>query len=164
MAPGKEGSKELSVLNKKTIFTLLYMGCQERDEKTPLSNQFVRVSEAFSVQPRTIRRVWRQIDANMEAHLVEQAESSPEFEFEAMEQLHDFWNRKLPIVIIPDHLFDSNKKGVVGRKKQFDRKALVELTVNASPNERGTYRSHAAALDISRSLSWKLVKQDDKSS
>ena len=66
----------------------------------------------------------KEIDANMEAHLAKQAESSPEFEFEAMEQLHAFWNRKLPIVMIPDHLFDSNKKGVVGREKQFDRKAL----------------------------------------
>ena len=131
---------------------MLFGTCQDGEIN---SKQFVRVAESFQVSVVTIRRVWRQTLENVEAHLMEQAETH-----NTIKKLHQFWTRTLPLTLFPDHVHNNKKKGVVGKKRKYDRSALVERALNAPPNQRGTERGLAAALDVSKTTARRLIKED----
>ena len=146
-----KGKKELTMSSRKSIFCMLY----DRSRAGRLSDeQKVRVATAFETSQTTVKRVFRKAISNMEAHL-ESEETNIN-----MEKLHLLSTHSLPLTEFPDHVFEPNKKGVVGRKRKYDRDALVELTENTPHNERGTYRNHASAVDVSAMTSWRMVNQE----
>ena len=146
-----KGKKEMTMSSRKAIFCMLYV----RSRHGRLSDeQKVRVASAFDTSDTTVKRIFRTAISNMRAHL------SSEETIENIERLHKLRTHSLPLVEFPDEVFDTDKKGTVGRKRKYDREALVELTENTPRNERGTYRNHAAALDVNAMTSWRMVNQE----
>ena len=108
MVNKKKGYKELTPEHRRSIFCMLFGMC--KDDKIT-RKQFVSVASSFQVGEATIRRVWRQSLENMEAHLLKQAES-----LNTIKKLHLFWTRTLPLKLFLDHVYESKKKGLVGKK------------------------------------------------
>lgn len=148
-----KGSKELTMSSRKGIFCLLFMGCSNGQIN---HGQIVRVATAFNVNRATVKRVWAQTLSNMEAHLLGEMVE----EMTTMELLHLLFIRKLNLSQFPDHVFNPNKKGVVGRKRVIDREAIVAATMEIPHNKRGTLRDHAAACNISHVSSWRMVNKE----
>ena len=140
-----KGYKELTLSDRRAIFSILYMTCKHGKVE---HGKKVRVAEQFNVHPRTVNRVWAETCSVMEAHLINEME---------LERLSLFDQRMLPIINFPDFVFDSAKKGNVGRKKVYDREVLGERLLNVPLNERGTYRNLASQLDISKDTAKSLV-------
>ena len=139
--------------SRKSIFCMLY----DRSKDGRVSDvQKVRVATAFDTSQTTVKRIFCTAISNMmmEAHL--QANET----VENMEKLHKLSTHSLPLVEFPDDVFETKKKGTVGRKRKYDREALVELTMNTPHNERGTHLNHAAAIGVSKTQSWRLVKEE----
>ena len=137
--------------SRKSIFCMLYDNSKEgriSDE------QKVRVARAFDTSKSSVKRIFRSSISNMRAHL-ESTETQ-----ENIEKLHILDSHKLPLTEFPDSCFAVNKKGVVGRKRKYDREALNELTENTPHNERGTHRAHGSALGVSAMTSWRIVNEE----
>ena len=126
---------------------MLWIGCKHGKCE---HGQKVKLALEFSVAPRTVSRVWDTILSVMEAHLTNNL---------MFPELEQFDSRMLPIRQFPDHVFDSLKKGVVGRKKTHDREVLAELALNVPVTERGTYRNLAAELKVSKNMVASLMKE-----
>ena len=113
--------------SRKSIFCMLYI----RSKEWRISGeQKVRVATAFDTSETTVKGIFRTAISNMEAHLC------GEETVENMESLHKLSNHSLPLTEFPDHVFVSKKIGTVGRKRKYDRDALVELTENTPRNKR----------------------------
>jgi hypothetical protein len=108
------------------MFGILWMSC--KDGKIA-HGQKVKVTGSFNVAPRTVSRLWDDVCSVMEAHLIKHME---------LEGLHLVDERTLPLIQFPNYVFESKKKGNVGRKKKLDRQVLKELAQNVPLNDRGT--------------------------
>jgi hypothetical protein len=87
----------------------------------------------------------------MESHLVERIK---------LEQLQLFEQRTLPLRLFPNHVFQSRKKGSVGKKQVHDQIVLKERTLNVPLNDRGTYpQSPTDNLKVSKHLIHNLAKE-----
>jgi hypothetical protein len=65
----------------------------------------------------------------------------------------------LPLRQFPDHVYDSLKKGVVGRKKVYNCEVLAERALNVPLTERDTYRNLTVKLNVSKNTVAKLLKE-----
>ena len=146
-----KGKQELTMSSRKSIFCMLYDGSKEGRISDV---QKVRVATAFDTSQTTVKRIFRTAISNMEAHLCRDAS------LENMEKLHKLSTHSLSLLEFPDEVFENNKRGIVGRKRKYDRQELVELTLNTPHNERGTHQNHAAAVGISKTQSWRLVNEE----
>jgi hypothetical protein len=148
--PRKKRRKELTLNDRKACFAMLLMHASNGLLKR---GSFVSTARKFGVSSHCVKRVWRAVISNMQAHLEEQDDH---FNFVRLEEL------VLPLCMFPDKVFLSNKFGKVGKKKKINRVELAEATARLPLNERGTYRNHAAALNISKSSSHRILKEEKK--
>jgi hypothetical protein len=139
--------RELTLNDRKAIFSVLWIGCKngkcEHGQKSDLAKD-------FQVAPRTISRVWESVLSVMQAHLINEL---------LFDKLELFDSRMLPLREFPDHVFETLKRGTVGRKKKHCRKALAEKTLNVPMTERGTYRNLAAQLNVPKNVVSSMVKE-----
>jgi hypothetical protein len=115
--------KELTLSDRKALFASPYVTCKEGKVE---HGQKVRSALKFSVAPKTVSRVWEGICSVMENSLVEKME---------LEQLQLFEQRTLLLRQFPDRVFESRKKGRVGKKRVHDHNVLKERTMNVPLND-----------------------------
>ena len=111
----------------------------------------MKVATQFNVAPRTISRVWEHTCSVMEAHLCETMET---------DDLTLFDTKMLPLIRFPDHVFETRKKGRVGKKKVHDRHILKEMTENIPTTERGTCRDLASQLIVSKDTVHRMIVKE----
>jgi hypothetical protein len=139
-----------SVANRKAIFAMLLLHVQDGALKR---GSFVRVAEHVGTSVDAVRKIWRAVLLNMEAHLA--ADDNPD-PLLLLDEL------SLPLSKFPDHVFENNRSNC-GRKRKYDRVVLAERTAQLPLNERSTHRNHAAALGISVKTSWTLANEKNSS-
>jgi hypothetical protein len=149
MSSKEKQYKELTLSDRKALFASLYVTC--KDGKVE-HGQKMRSALRFDVAPKTVSRVWEDICSVMEAHLVEHME---------LEHLQLFEQRTLPLRMFPDHVFQSRKKGRVGKKRVHDRNVLRERIMNVPLNDRGTYQNLAEQINVSIRTVRNLLTEGD---
>jgi hypothetical protein len=139
-------NRELTAEERRAMFSILWMSCKMGKLE---HGKIVSVAGQFLVAPKTVSRVWKHILSVMGAHLTN----------ELMFAVELFDSKMLPLRMFPDHVFESGKKGSVGRKKAHDRQVLGELAANVPVLERGTIRNLATAINIPKSTVHRLVEE-----
>ena len=138
-------------------------GSLDKDNKRGLS--FQAVADQIRKSPRSVSVLWTSTLDKMRSHLITeiQIESA---EQPAEEQITDAYLFSRPLASFPGWVYENNK-GNCGRKRDFSRVVLHEVTKdNVPPNQRGTYRSLAANIsralgrDISHMTVYRLLKKE----
>jgi hypothetical protein len=142
--------RELTLTDKKAIFSVFWMGCKHG--KCEHDGQKSDLASDFQVTPQTISRVWESVLSSMRSHL----------SYNLMFPQSELFDKHMLLLReFPDHVFASLKKATVGtsRKKKQNRAVLVERALNVPVKERGTYQNLANELGISRNMVTSLVRR-----
>ena len=139
--------KELTLADRKGIFASLIPYINNGSIR---HGSFVIVGDQLGVGARKVSAVWHSVLARME-------ETVDNHDEEGAERFLRMMEGSLPLNEYPDHIFQSGKVGVVGRKRKYDRQALVEATKEIPLNERCSYRSLASGLNVSLGHAFAMV-------
>jgi len=159
MAQQGQRKPNMSLEDRRMAFGMLW-GSLDKNNKRGLS--FQAVADQIQKSPRSISALWTRTLDNMRDHLI------TEIQNQSAEQITpeaDIFSK--PLSSFPGYVFESNKRGNCGRKRDFSRVVLHEVTKDNVPlNQRGTYRSLAANIsralgrDISHMTVYRLLKKE----
>lgn len=132
---------ELSLHDRKAAYFML---CGAVVDGRLRHGAISQAAEQFSVHRRTISRLWETVGAKVNEHLNNQNN-----------QQENHANN-----LLPNHLFESNRKGNCGRRQSWDRDALAVHVKSLPKKKRRTVRDLAAATNIPKSTIFRMMQSE----
>ena len=139
VAASKEKGPELTLSDRKAIYYLLDA---KLIGKVLPRGSFSACAELFPCAPRTIARVWKEINERVMEHKANKENDNAQDD------------------TLPDSLFDNRKKSC-GRKRKWDREA-VKRDIKLIPlKQRRTFRLLEPAIGIPMTTIRRILKEED---